>query len=194
PRRPPPRKTADSPAGAPADGPAAVAPTVGRAFGDYELLGEIERGGMGVVYQARERHSGRLVALKMMLDQSASSQADLSRFVLEAQATGELHHPGVVAIHAWGVHDGHPFYTMDFVPGRPLHKVLADGPLEPARAVRYLAGMAHALAAAHALGIVHRDLKPSNIMIDSADQPRVLDFGLAKRHRPAPPPAADDEI
>ena len=72
--------------------------------------------------------SGRLVALKMMLDQSASSPADLSRFVLEAQATGELHHPGVVAIHAWGVHDGHPFYTMDFVPGRPLHKVLAGGP------------------------------------------------------------------
>ena len=67
----------------------------------------------------------------MMLDQSASSPADLSRFVLEAQAAGELHHPGVVAIHAWGVHDGHPFYTMDFVPGRPLHKVLADGPLPP---------------------------------------------------------------
>jgi serine/threonine protein kinase len=171
-----------------------AAPAVGRTFGDYELLGEIERGGMGVVYQARERHSGRLVALKMMLDQSASSQADLSRFVLEAQAAGELHHPGIVAIHAWGVHDGHPFYTMDFVPGRPLHKVLADGPLEPGRAVRYLAGMAHALAAAHALGIVHRDLKPSNIMIDSADQPRVLDFGLAKRHRPAPLPAAEDEI
>jgi serine/threonine protein kinase len=170
------------------------APAVGGTFGDYELLGEIERGGMGVVYEARDRHSGRLVALKMMLDQSASSQADLSRFVLEAQATGELRHPGIVAIHAWGVHDGHPFYTMDFVPGRPLHKVLADGPLPPARAVRYLAGMARALAAAHALGIVHRDLKPSNVMIDSADQPRVLDFGLAKRHRPAPPTPAEDDI
>jgi serine/threonine protein kinase len=171
-----------------------AAPVVGRTFGDYELLGEIERGGMGVVYQARERHSGRLLALKMMLDQSASSQADLSRFVLEAQATGELHHPGIVAIHSWGIHDGHPFYTMDFIPGRPLHQVLADGPLEPARAVRYLAGTARALAAAHALGIVHRDLKPSNIMIDSADQPRVLDFGLAKRHRPVPLTAAEDEI
>jgi serine/threonine protein kinase len=185
PPHPKPPETIELPSDA--QGEARAAPAVGRTFGDYELLGEIERGGMGVVYQARERHSGRLVALKMMLDQSASSQADLSRFVLEAQATGELRHPGVVTIHSWGVHDGHPFYTMDFVPGRPLHKVLADGPLEPGRAVRYLTGMAHALGAAHALGIVHRDLKPSNIMIDSADQPRVLDFGLAKRHRLASP-------
>ncbi len=169
-----------------------TAPTVGRTFGDYELLAEIERGGMGVVYQARERQTGRLVALKMMLDEIASSQADLSRFALEAQATGELRHPGIVAIHAWGVHEGHPFYTMDFIPGRPLHKILADGPLDVARAVHYLSGTARALAAAHALGITHRDLKPSNIMIDSADQPRVLDFGLAKRRRgPARPPARE---
>jgi serine/threonine protein kinase len=170
-----------------------TAPAVGRTFGDYELLAEIERGGMGVVYQARERQTGRLVALKMMLDEIASSQADLSRFVLEAQATGELRHPGIVAIHAWGVHDGHPFYTMDFIPGRPLHKILADGPLEIGRAVQYLSGTARALASAHALGIIHRDLKPSNIMIDSADQPRVLDFGLAKRHRSAALPPVHEE-
>ncbi len=196
PRPPKPPETVDlvpgaSPDSAPGGG---SAPEVGRAFGDYELLGEIERGGQGVVYRARERTSGRLVALKMMLDQSASSPSDLSRFVLEAQATAELHHPGVVAIHAWGVHEGHPFYTMDFVPGRPLHTVLADGPLAPERAVRYLAGMARALGAAHALGIVHRDLKPSNIMIDSADQPRVLDFGLAKRRRTSPLGGNDDDI
>jgi tRNA A-37 threonylcarbamoyl transferase component Bud32 len=196
PRPPGPPETVDLVPGAGADVAAGgtAAPAVGRTFGDYELLGEVERGGQGVVYRARECSSGRLVALKMMLDQSASSQADLSRFVLEAQATAELQHPGVVAIHAWGVHDGHPFYTMDFVPGRPLHQVLADGPLSPERAVRYLAGLARALAAAHALGIVHRDLKPSNVMIDSADQPRVLDFGLAKRHRTAPLPASDDDI
>jgi len=192
PPQPDPPDTVDLVPGTPAE--SRSAPAVGRTFGDYELLGEVERGGMGVVYQARERTSGQLVALKMMLDQSASSQADLSRFVLEAQATGELRHPGVVAIHAWGVHDGHPFYTMDFVPGRPLHQVLAEGPLPPERAVRYLTGMARALAAAHALGIVHRDLKPSNVMIDAADQPRVLDFGLAKRHRAAPPAPPDDEI
>ncbi|HEX5273235.1 MAG TPA: protein kinase, partial [Gemmataceae bacterium] len=202
PRTPRPPETVDlAPGAGGAAPPGGESPQVARAFGDYELIGEIERGGQGVVYLARERTSGRLVALKMMLDQSASSQADLSRFVLEAQAAAELQHPGVVAIHAWGVHDGHPFYTMDFVPGRPLHKVLADGPLPPERAVGYLVGVARALAAAHALGIVHRDLKPSNVMIDSADQPRVLDFGLAKRHRNlAPPPrggrsdAGDDDI
>jgi tRNA A-37 threonylcarbamoyl transferase component Bud32 len=196
PRTPKPPETVDHVPGAAAASPPAAgdAPEVNQAFGDYELLGEIERGGQGVVYRARERTSGRLVALKMMLDQSATSQADLSRFVLEAQATAELHHPGVVAIHAWGVHDGHPFYTMDFVPGRPLHKVLADGPLPPERAVRYLSGMARALAAAHALGIVHRDLKPSNVMIDSADQVRVLDFGLAKRRRSALTGDPDDDL
>jgi tRNA A-37 threonylcarbamoyl transferase component Bud32 len=198
PRTPHPPETVDlvpsADAGAITPSAPGEVPEVGRAFGDYELLGEIERGGQGVVYRARERSSGRLVALKMMLDQSATSQADLSRFVLEAQATAELHHPGVVTIHAWGVHDSHPFYTMDFVPGRPLHKVLADGPLPPERAVRYLAGMARALAAAHALGIVHRDLKPSNVMIDSTDQVRVLDFGLAKRRRSALTGDPDDDL
>jgi tRNA A-37 threonylcarbamoyl transferase component Bud32 len=198
PASPAPPDTVDLPAGAGAGGgpgEGRTPPAVGQSFGDYELLGEIERGGMGVVYHARERHSGRLVALKTMLDESASSPADLSRFVLEAQAAGELSHPGVVAIHAWGVHDGHPFYTMDFVAGRPLHRLLADGPLPVGRATRYLLGIAGALAAAHAAGIVHRDLKPSNVMIDSADQPRVLDFGLAKRHRPTlVVPAADEEV
>jgi serine/threonine protein kinase len=174
--------------------PPSTGPTVNRDFGDYELLGEIERGGMGIVYHARERHSGRLVALKMMLAESASSPADLSRFILEAQAAGELHHPGVVAIHAWGVHNGHPFYTMDFVPGQPLHRLLAGGPFAPARAVRYLSGIAKAVHAAHVLGIVHRDLKPSNVMIDSADQPRVLDFGLAKRQRTETLGPESDEI
>src|SRR5262249_42728776 len=100
-----------------------------RPFGDYELLGEIERGGMGIVYRARERHSGRLVALKMMLRETEPAPEALRRFILEARATGELHHPGIVAIHAWGEHEGHPFYTMDFVPGTPLSRLMRDGPL-----------------------------------------------------------------
>ena len=156
-----------------------------RQVGDYELLGEIQRGGMGVVYRARERHSGRLVALKMMLEETVYGEADLQRFILEARATAELHHPGIVAIHAWGVHEGHPFYTMDFVTGEPLSRLLQSGPLPMERAARYLLGVARAVAAAHTQGIVHRDLKPSNIMIDATDQPRVLDFGLAKRRRAA---------
>ncbi|HXG12647.1 MAG TPA: protein kinase [Gemmataceae bacterium] len=157
-----------------------------RPFGDYELLGVIGRGGQGVVYRARERHSGRLVALKMMHGERAADSADLRRFVLEARATGELEHPGIVAIHAWGEHEGHPFYTMDFVPGQPLSRLLEKGPLPCHRAVRYLTGIARAVAAAHALGIVHRDLKPGNVIIDPSDRPRILDFGLAKRQQTAP--------
>jgi serine/threonine protein kinase len=157
--------------------------------GEYELLGEIERGGMGVVYRARERHSGLLVALKMMLQTGDAAGSDRQRFVLEARATGELTHPGVVAIHAWGEHEGHPFYTMDFVPGVPLSRLLEQGRLPCGRAVRYLLGIAQAVAAAHRLGIVHRDLKPGNVIIDLSDQPRVLDFGLAKRLRRGAAPA-----
>jgi serine/threonine protein kinase len=198
PRTPPPRPPETEvlpPAAPPATPPAGTTPggsssadtvAIG-SFGDYELLDLIERGGMGIVYKARERRSGRLVALKMMLQETATGPGDLRRFVLEARATGELTHPGVVAIHAWGEHEGHPFYTMDFVPGVPLSRLLENGPLPCDRAVGYLLGIAHAVGAAHALGIVHRDLKPSNVIIDPADQPRVLDFGLAKRHRPGPP-------
>ena len=152
-----------------------------RAFGDFELLEEIGRGSMGLVYRARERHSGRVVALKMMLDQPGREGGNRRRFALEARATGQLSHPGIVTIHAWGEHEGHPFYTMDYVPGTLLSRILEDGPLPCERAVHYLAGMARAVAAAHALGIVHRDLKPGNVIIDAYDQPRVLDFGLAKR-------------
>lgn len=152
-----------------------------RAIGDFELLEEIGRGSMGVVYRARERHSGRLVALKMMLDPPGREGGNRRRFALEARATGQLSHPGIVTIHAWGERDGHPFYTMDYVPGTLLSRILEDGPLPCDRAARYLIAAARAVAAAHALGIVHRDLKPGNIIIDADDQPRVLDFGLAKR-------------
>jgi serine/threonine-protein kinase len=171
--------TASAPRSAAADSKLPV-----RAFGDFELLEEIGRGSMGVVYRARERHSGRLVALKMMLDQPGREGGNRRRFALEARATGQLSHPGIVTIHAWGEHDGHPFYTMDHVTGTLLSRILEDGPLPCERAVRYLAAMARAVAAAHNLGIVHRDLKPGNVIIDADDQPRVLDFGLAKRLSP----------
>ena len=144
-----------------------------QSFGDYELLSELGRGGMGVVYQARERQSGRLIALKMMLGE----KADLGRFIIEARAAAELSHPGIVTVHSWGEHDGHPFFTMDYVPGETLGKLLERGPLPCDRAVRYMIGMSRAVAAAHALGIVHRDLKPSNVIIDLSDQPRVLAMG-----------------
>jgi hypothetical protein len=168
--------------------------TLNRLVGNYELLGEIERGGMGIVYRARERSSGLLVALKMMLGDVGTTSGDRRRFVLEARATGELNHSGIVAIHSWGEHEGHPYYTMDFVPGVTLSRLLQQGPLPYTKAVHYLLGIARAVAAAHALGIVHRDLKPGNIIIDLSDQPRVLDFGLAKRHRRRSLPSDADDI
>src|SRR5258708_12047511 len=152
---------------------------------------------MGVVYRARERHSGRLFAFKMMLDPPGGEGGIRRRFALEARATGQLSHPGIVTIHAWGERDGHLFYTMDYVPGTLLSRMLEDGPLPCDRAVRYLIAAARAVAAAHALGIVHRDLKPGNIIIDADDQPRVLDFGLAKRlsmSAPGSTPPSPDRI
>ena len=147
--------------------------------------------GMGSSTGRANATPDRLVALKMMLDEERQQPADLRPLHLEAQATSEIDHPGVVTIHAWGEHDGHPFYTMDFVPGQSLSRLLENGPLPCDRAVRYLLGIARAVAAAHTLGIVHRDLKPANVIIDSSDQPRILDFGLAKRRpvavSPAPP-------
>src|SRR5262245_58900355 len=168
-------------------------PSQAEQVGAYELLSELDRGGMGVVYKARERHSGRLVALKMMLRERAESSGDLRRFALEARATGELRPPGIVPIHSWGEHRGNPDYTMDFVPGVALSRLLEKGPLPLERADRYLVGIARAVGAAHDLGIVHRDLKPSNIIIDLSDQPRILDFGLAKRQR-EPEPAREHEL
>jgi len=152
-------------------------------FGDYELLGELGRGGMGVVYRARERHSGRIVALKMMLSEAGPKPHELRRFRLEARAAGQLSHPGIVSVHSWGEHDKALFYTMDYVPGVPLVRLMVKGRLPADRAVRYLVGIARAVATAHAQGIVHRDLKPGNVIIDPHDQPRVLDFGLAKRQQ-----------
>jgi serine/threonine protein kinase len=161
-----------------------------QSFGDYELLGELGRGGMGVVYKARERRSGRVIALKMMLGE----KADLVRFMVEARSAAELIHPGIVSIHSWGEHEGHPFYTMDYVPGDTLSRILSKGPLTCQRAIRYMTAMARAVATAHAQGIVHRDLKPSNVIIDPNDQPRILDFGLAKRQFQMPPGGETDDI
>src|SRR5262249_22592633 len=113
----PPADTGPGAAGSPLPGRGA---TLTGQFRSYEVLGEIQRCVMGTVYRAGELHSGWLVALKMMLQSSDSASSDRQRFILEARATGELNHPGIVAIHSWGEHQGHLFYTMDFVPGVPL--------------------------------------------------------------------------
>ncbi|HVR34367.1 MAG TPA: serine/threonine-protein kinase, partial [Methylomirabilota bacterium] len=153
-----------------------------RVFADYELLDEIARGGMGVVYRARQRSLGRTVALKLILGGQLATREFVRRFRAEATAAAALQHPNIVAIHDVGVHDGNHFFSMDYVEGQNLAQFVGNRPVPAAKAARYLKTIAEAIHYAHEQGILHRDLKPSNVLVDAAtDQPRVTDFGLAKR-------------
>jgi hypothetical protein len=154
-----------------------------RYFGDYELLAEIARGGMGVVFKARQVSLDRLVALKMILAGQLASPADVQRFRTEAKASANLKHANIVAIHEVGEHEGQHFFSMDYIAGKSLAQIIRENPLPAARAARYVQTVAEAIHHAHQLGTLHRDLKPSNVLIDEADRPHVTDFGLAKRLR-----------
>jgi tRNA A-37 threonylcarbamoyl transferase component Bud32 len=167
----------------PASLPAAAPPEGGPSpadFGNYELLGELGRGGMGVVYKARQKDLDRTVALKMILGSHLASEEQVRRFQAEARVAGRLSHPHVVQVYEAGAVHGQPYFAMQYVEGRGLDQVLAAGPLPPEDAVRLLAAVARAVAYLHAEGLIHRDLKPSNVLLDGAGRPYLTDFGLAR--------------
>jgi len=165
----------------PEPGAPELTPINGRRFGNYDLLEEIARGGMGVVYKARHRNLGRVVAVKMILAGPLAGKQFIQRFRTEAAAAALLQHPNIVAVHDVGVEEGQHYFSMDFVEGQSLAKIVGQQPLPPAKAARYVVFIAEAIHYAHERGILHRDLKPSNVLIDADDQPHVTDFGLAKR-------------
>jgi len=147
----------------------------------YEILGELGRGGMGVVYKARHVKLNRIVALKMILAGNYASQADLVRFLAEAEAVAALQHPNIVQIFEIGQHDGLPFFTLEYVDGGTLTDKVRDHPLPAGEAAALVEQVARGIQFAHAKGLVHRDLKPDNVLLTSDGTPKVTDFGLVKR-------------
>jgi WD40 repeat protein/tRNA A-37 threonylcarbamoyl transferase component Bud32 len=149
-------------------------------LGNYEILGEIARGGMGIVYKARHQKLNRIVALKVTRGGHLATAKETQRFLQEAAAVAKLDHRHIVPIYEFGEANGQHFIVMAYVEGDSLAKAVTAGPLAPRRAADLVKKVADAVAYAHAQGVIHRDLKPSNVLLDSAGEPRVTDFGLAK--------------
>jgi serine/threonine-protein kinase len=151
----------------------------GASFGPYEIRGEIARGGMGVIYRARQPKLDRTVALKMIRAGRLATEEDIERFQTEAKAAASLSHPNIVPIYDFGQIEGRPFYTMELIEGETLDRLDRDFFSQPREAAILMALVARAVHHAHQRRIIHRDLKPSNILVDETGQPHITDFGLA---------------
>jgi eukaryotic-like serine/threonine-protein kinase len=155
--------------------------TTGASFGHYELIEPIAKGGMGIVYKARQRNLNRVVAIKMILAGQFADQADIDRFYAEAEAAAALNHPNIVAIHEIGEVQGQHFFSMDYIDGQSLSALVHENPLRPRRAAELMRTIAETMQFAHESGVVHRDLKPANVLLDKRQRPLITDFGLAKQ-------------
>jgi serine/threonine protein kinase len=153
---------------------------VQRDFPDLEVLELVGRGGMGLVYKARQRRLDRLVALKVLAPDLANDPAFAERFLREAQALAKLNHANVVAVHDFGERQGRYFLLMEFVDGTPLRVLLENRQLDPTEALRLVPDICAGLQYAHEQGIVHRDIKPENILVDANGRVKIADFGLVR--------------
>ena len=151
-------------------------------FGPYDILGEIARGGMGIVYRARQRSLKRIVALKVMKEGENASEKQIRRFKRETEAAAKLQHPNIVAVHEVGCHEGFHYFTMDLIEGDPLDAIVKRKEKMPVnRVLEVVQETSQAIHYAHGKGIIHRDLKPANVLLDTDGHPKVTDFGLAKQ-------------
>ena len=148
-------------------------------FGDYTIIDEVARGGMGVVYKARHSTLKRIVALKVLKAGDGASEEDIKRFMQEAKAAAILKHPNIVPIHNFNIHRGLHYFTMDYIAGTPLDQITEQGGLPLYKACELIRTLAEAISYAHSQGIIHRDIKPGNVIIDKQGQPMLTDFGLA---------------
>jgi serine/threonine protein kinase len=150
----------------------------------YEILGELGRGGMGIVYKAQNLRFNRLIALKMILSGRGADVLELARFRIEAEAIGSLEHPNIVEIHEVGVHLGYPFFVLEYAEGGNLSGRIRAQPAPCDWTAQVMLKLALAMQHAHERGIIHRDLKPANVLLMSDDIPKITDFGLAKFRTP----------
>jgi tetratricopeptide (TPR) repeat protein len=164
------------------DGPTTAGSTPPSAApADYTILGTLGRGGMGIVYKARQRSLKRLVALKMLSAGANAQPSHLARFYTEAEAVASLQHPNIVQIYEVGEHGGLPYFSLEFVAGGSLEKRIGGNPLPAREAARLVQTLARAMFYAHEHGVIHRDLKPANVLLTEDGTPKITDFGLAKK-------------